>query len=70
MTGTGADAPGWIVCRGAARLVTDGQVVCPLPALVGWEHCMDCHLLADVEGDRDRGCSDAEPQPQPELHRG
>lgn len=56
------ERPGWIACGGATRLVLDGQVACPRPDIVGWEACIDCHLLEAAEEDRERGCGESEPR--------
>lgn len=62
-----AHAPAWLVCRGAVRVVIGGHVMCPLPDLIGWEACIGCRHLEDVEHDRDRGCGEPEPDSRVEM---
>lgn len=49
------DAPGqWVVCGGAVREVTNGDIVCPLQGTaVTVGDCLGCHCLVTHSGERD-----------------
>lgn len=54
--------------RRVLRFVTDGSVACPLRDAARLEECLDCHLLEDVEGDRD-GMADCASAPGQQAGR-
>lgn len=44
----------WVVCGGAIREVTNGQVACPLQGTaVALGECLGCHCLVTHSGERD-----------------
>lgn len=52
----------WIVCAGATRDVSRGNVKCPQRGIVSAKECLSCHLLVTVARERDvrLACSTAE----------
>lgn len=53
-----SEAPEWLVCIGAGRLIADGLVVCPAGFYMPWTRCLLCPHLETTQHDRrlDRFC--------------
>jgi len=43
---------GWIVCAGATREVSRGQVNCPRDGVISAVECLACHLLVTIAHER------------------
>jgi hypothetical protein len=43
----------WIVCAGATRDVSRGNLNCPQRGIVSAKECLSCHLLVTVAEERD-----------------